>query len=637
MGGRRMRNCVYLDVLETRDMMCADISATYFPGVVDGVGASVFVSDVPECEVPTNGTAAGDINGDGLGDLIFGDPTATTEGGVPVGKAYVVFGHESGQIPSFAELDGTNGFEIIGYLEDGELGWAVGAAGDLNGDGIDDVAVGAPNANPNGLLVGQVYVVYGSSDQIGASIEVENLGGTDGFAIDGVEAGDGLGAAIDAAGDFNGDGFDDLLIAAPNATRDGVSFAGEAYVIFGGDEIDNVVDLFTIDASQGMIIADRVPSNVLGHSVAGIGDLNGDGLSDIAVGTANHNGAFREELGYAFVVFGDSSPPAQISPEDLVGTNGFLVQASGAMSYVSGAGDFNGDGRVDLAIADDDAADGQTHLIFGNTTFPAFVEAARDLDRQVFDEEFGVTVTQRLGGPVAGLGDINGDGFDDVLASASADLILEVDSSQVLFGSPGFESYQDSTLLDNSEALNIIGIVEFGFGGQRVAPAGDFNGDGLSDFIVSSGGVSYLFFGAVAFNAMPQQIPERGDANRDAVIDVEDIDHMALVLRLLKISDEIDMNGDSVVDESDELALAALDLNSDDTVNAFDRDVLIDEIFGTSHGDANLDGLVGFDDFLALSSGFGYFGAGWSGGDFNGDGFTDFEDFLLLSLNFNDE
>lgn len=630
MGGR-------LDVLEARAMMCVDISATYFPGVVDGVGASVFVSDRSGCEVPTNGTAAGDVNGDGLGDLIFGDPTATTDGGVPVGKAYVVFGQESGQIPEFAELDGTNGFEIVGYLEDGELGWAVGAAGDLNGDGIDDVAVGAPNANPNGLLVGQVYVVYGSRAQVDASIEVENLGGTDGFVIDGVEVGDGLGAAIDATGDFNGDGFDDLLIAAPNATRDGVSFAGEAYVVFGGDEIDRVVDLFALDANRGLVIADRVPWNVMGHSIAGIGDLNGDGLSDIAVGTANHNGAFREELGYAFVVFGDSSPPVRISPGDLVGTNGFLVQASGAMSYVSGAGDFNGDGRVDLAIADDDASDGQTHVIFGNATFPAFVEAVRDPDRQVFDGDFGVTVRKLLGGPVAGVGDINGDGFDDVLASASADLILEIDSSHVLFGSPELESYQDSRLLDNSETVNIIGNVEFGFGGQRVAPAGDFNGDGLSDFIVGSGGVSYLFFGAAAFNEMPQQMPERGDANRDARINVEDINHMAIVLRLLQITDEIDMNGDSVVDESDDLALAALDLNGDDTVDAFDRDVLIEEILGTSHGDANLDGLVGFDDFLALSSGFGGFGDGWSGGDFSGDGITDFEDFLLLSLNFVDQ
>ena len=288
-------------------------------GVADGDASGLSVSE------------AGDINGDGIADLIIGaigaDPNGTDSG-----ASYVVFGKDTataGNFPANLELsslDGTHGFRISGVADGDGSGRSVSAAGDINGDGIEDLLIGAPDADPNGDSSGASYVVFGkdtaTAGNFPANLELSSLNGTTGFKLSGVAAHDLSGISVSAAGDINGDGIADLLIGAPDADPNGDS-SGASYVVFGKDtatagNFPANLELSSLDGTTGFKLSGAAYDQS-GYSVSAAGDINGDGMADLIIGAPNA-GPNGSRSGASYVVFGKDTTagnfPANIESLD---------------------------------------------------------------------------------------------------------------------------------------------------------------------------------------------------------------------------------------------------------------------------------------------------------------------------------
>ena len=204
-------------------------------------------------------STAGDVNGDGFDDLIVGAFGAAPNGKLS-GSSYVVFGQASGfsAAMNLSSLNGSNGFRLDGMAHD-ESGLSVSTAGDVNGDGFDDLIVGAFGANSNGIVSGSSYVVFGKASGFSAKMNLSSLDGSNGFRLDGA-AGDHSGSSVSTAGDVNGDGFDDLIVGAYRADPNG-SGSGSSYIIFGrsdfGSGLPEIVGTSGDDILTGTVFADH--------------------------------------------------------------------------------------------------------------------------------------------------------------------------------------------------------------------------------------------------------------------------------------------------------------------------------------------------------------------------------------------
>ncbi len=272
------------------------------------------------------------MNGDGFDDLIIG-AFFHDENGSNSGSSYVVFGGSSFAADiDLSALDGSNGFEILGEAAGDQSGRSVSNAGDVNGDGFDDLIIGAAFHDENGSDSGSSYVVFGGSS-FNADIDLSALDGSNGFEILGEAAGDRSGMSVSNAGDVNGDGFDDLIIGAYLHDENG-SNSGSSYVVFGGSSFAADIDLSALDGSNGFEILGEAAGDQSGISVSNAGDVNGDGFDDLIIGARFHdeNGS---NSGSSYVVFGGSSFAADIDLSDLDGSNGFEILGEAAVTRVA--------------------------------------------------------------------------------------------------------------------------------------------------------------------------------------------------------------------------------------------------------------------------------------------------------------
>ncbi|MGB3789350.1 MAG: hypothetical protein WA949_15170, partial [Phormidesmis sp.] len=420
-------------------------------------------------------SGVGDINGDSIDDLIIGADRADPNGNQS-GESYVVFGREGGfdKALELSGLDGSNGFVLNGIDANDRSGFPVSGVGDINGDGIDDLIVGAYRADPNGSSSGESYVVFGRDTGFDAALELSELDGSNGFVLNGTEANDRSGRAVSGAGDINGDGIDDLIIGAHFAEPNGIP-AGESYVVFGRDTgFDAALNLSGLDGSNGFVLNGIEAGDRSGRAVSGVGDINGDGIDDLIIGAdrADRNGMDR--AGESYVVFGsDTGFDDELHLSELDGSNGFVLNGIDEFDFsgvsVSGAGDINGDGIDDLIIGASGAdpnglSSGESYVVFGIAP-----NAAPDVPTS--------TLTGTSGGDTL----IGDRGTNVILGKAGNDFLDGRGGKDFLFGGD-----DNDTLIGGRGEDSLLGEQ-----GNDVLRGGDGN-----DFLDGGNGRDSLFGGA---------------------------------------------------------------------------------------------------------------------------------------------
>lgn len=458
-----------------------------------------------------NATASGDINGDGLDDFIIGAYRADVNFFASAGKIYIVFGTDEGIRAStdLSTLDGTNGFVVNGNNTSYQIGKTL-SSGDVNGDGIDDVIIGAPFAESER---GHVYVVYGKSS-FSASVGVGSLSGTVGLTVKGIGGTNQAGSSV-SSGDINNDGINDILIGASKADPNEVNSAGQTYVVYGSNGFSNTFFISDLDGTNGFTINGNANTIFSGGDLSS-GDFNNDGIDDVLIGATGAKSAGLTKGG-AFVLFGKSTAFATtIELSSLDGDNGFSIFGiSGGDTFGSSVanGDVNGDGTDDLVIGAENleipwTKAGEAYVIFGKNSYASSIDLS-SLDGTNGFKLTGITIQDRAGIDVTS-GDVNGDNFDDVIVGApeaDAGDIDKAGATYVVFGKSSFASSISFASLNGTTGFAITGGAaddQVGFANS----VGDFNGDGADEIFIgvenedvggsNFGGAAYVVFNTLA-------------------------------------------------------------------------------------------------------------------------------------------
>ncbi len=423
---------------------------------------------------------AGDVNGDGYGDLIVGSHWYNN-GEAYEGAALVYYGSATGLGPNgtpanadwLAESDQINS----------RLGYAVGTAGDVNGDGYADVIIGADSYDNGETDEGAAFVWYGSATGLGPN---GNPANADWLADSDQTDAPLFGSAVGTAGDVNGDGYADVVVGAPQYDL-GQQDEGRVFVYYGSAGGLLTTADWTAESDQELAY--------LGFSVGTAGDVNGDGYADVVVGAYSYDNGQADE-GAAFVYHGSA---AGLGDNGTPANADWMAESDHALARLGisagTAGDVNGDGYADVIVGADMYSNGQMY------EGAAFCYHGAPIGLSPVANWTSDGEQTYRGYQVDTAGDVNGDGYDDIMTSEILfDAGQEDEGRAYLFyGSADGPSLTPDWVVD--------GDIDYIYFGSSVGTAGDVNNDGYDDILVSARQYSgfegnegrvYLYYGSAS-------------------------------------------------------------------------------------------------------------------------------------------
>lgn len=451
-------------------------------------------------------TPAGDVDGDGLDDILIGTPdkynsNASGSNQGYSGKVYLILGS------SLAETSTINlanaDYEFLGETGYEHFGNSISGAGDVDGDGFDDILIGANWNDNNGTQSGKAYLFLGSSLSTNTSIGSNSAD----YIFEGAIQYAHFGISVAGGGDVDGDGTDDILIGA---LKDSSSSGSDGVVyLFLGSSLNslsssNGVGTTTVSLSSVNHIFRGENSGDQASRVAFAGDVDNDGKDDILIGAPYYNHGNYANAGKSYLILGSSLPGISVFYLSQQADYSFFGENSGdnAGYSVSSAGDVNNDGLDDILIGApynnyyySDA--GKVYVIL-SSSFPASTSVMNVSSANYFFT--GEAADDNAGASVASAGDVDGDGYDDILIGARYNDGGGADAGKgylVLGSAMVGGSWTHSLDFANYE---LVGDNADDQAGTYVAGVGDVNGDGYSNILISAenfdnGGVSNSEYG----------------------------------------------------------------------------------------------------------------------------------------------